>query len=122
MTISETTALVPVPPTEVEGRVAGAGWMRLWRLLADVPKDIGPVVDPFMGSGTTGIACIQTGHDFIGIEREKEYLTIAEGRVRHWNTREAGWNAAVVESDLTEITEAQEAEPQTISLDDLFGL
>jgi len=92
------------------------------RLLHDVPKDVGPVVDPFMGSGTTGIACIQTGHDFIGIEREKEYLTISEGRVRHWNTREAGWNAAVVESDLTEITEAREAEPETISLDDLFGL
>lgn len=91
-------------------------------LLHDVPKDIGHVVDPFMGSGTTGIACIQTGHDFIGIEREAEYLTIAEGRVRHWNTREAGWNAAVVESDLTEIAEAQDAEPQTISLDDLFGL
>jgi len=36
-TASETTALVPVPPTEVQGRVAGAGWMRLWRLLADVP-------------------------------------------------------------------------------------
>lgn len=92
------------------------------RLLRDVPKDNGPVVDPFMGSGSTGIACVQTGHDFIGIEREKEYLTIAEGRVRHWNTREAAWNAAVVESDLTEIAEAQEAEPQVISLDDLFGL
>ena len=92
------------------------------RLLHDVPKDVGPVVDPFMGSGTTGIACVQTGHDFIGIEREKEYLTIAEGRVRYWNTRDAGWNAASVESDLTEITEAREAEPETISLDDLFGL
>jgi DNA modification methylase len=92
------------------------------RLLHDVPKDVGPVVDPFMGSGTTGIACVQTGHDFIGIEREEEYLTIAEARVRHWNTRDAGWNAAVVESDLTEITEAREAEPQVISLDDLFGL
>lgn len=92
------------------------------RLLHDVPKDVGPVVDPFMGSGTTGIACVQTGHDFIGIEREKEYLTIAEARVRHWNTREAAWNSAEVSSDLTEITEAREAEPQTISLDDLFGL
>lgn len=92
------------------------------RLLHDVPKDIGSVVDPFVGSGTTGIACIHTGHDFIGIEREEEYLTIAEARVRHWNTREAGWNAAVVESDLTGITEAREAEPQEMSLDDLFGL
>lgn len=92
------------------------------RLLHDVPEDLGPVVDPFMGSGTTGIACIQTGHDFIGIEREKEYLTIGEARVRHWSTREAGWNSAVVESDLTEITEAREAKPQALSLDDLFGL
>ena len=91
------------------------------RLLGDVPKDL-PVVDPFMGSGTTGIAALQTGHDFIGIEREEEYLTIAEGRVRHWNTREAGWNAALVESDSSTITEAREAEPETISLDDLFGL
>ncbi len=90
-------------------------------LLHDAPKDL-PVVDPFMGSGSTGIAALQTGHDFIGIEREKEYLTIAEGRVRYWSTREAGRNAAVVKSDLTEITEAREAEPETISLDDLFGL
>ena len=91
-------------------------------LLQDVPKDVGPVVDPFMGSGTTGIACVQTGHDFIGIEREEEYLTIAEARVRHWNTRDAGWTAAVVESDGTAITEAREAEPETLTLDDLFGL
>ena len=34
------------------------------------------------------------GIGFIGIEMEEEYLTIAEGRIRHWNTREAGWNAA----------------------------
>jgi DNA modification methylase len=92
------------------------------RLLQDVPKDVGPVVDPFMGSGTTGIACVQTGHDFIGIEREAEYLNIAEARVRHWNTRDAGWTAAVVESDGTAITEAREAEPETLTLDDLFGL
>ena len=92
------------------------------RLLHDVPKDVGPVVDPFMGSGTTGIACVQTGHDFIGIEREKEYLTIAEGRVRHWNRRDAGWNTAEIESDLTEITEAQEEGPPEVSLGSLFGL
>jgi len=92
------------------------------RLLHDVPKDVGPVVDPFMGSGTTGIACVQTGHDFIGIEREAEYLTIAEARVRHWNTRDAGWNSAVIESDSSTITEAREAEPETLTLDDLFGL
>ena len=84
------------------------------------PGDV--ILDPFFGTGTTGAVAKMLGRDFIGIEREAEYLTIAEGRVRHWNTREAGWNAAVVESDLTEIAEAQDAEPQAISLDDLFGL
>ena len=54
------------------------------KLLADVPKDKGPIIDPFLGSGTTGIACLKTGHDFLGIEREEEYLGIADARVRHW--------------------------------------
>ena len=54
------------------------------RLLSDIPKDQGPVLDPFLGSGTTMIACATTGHDGIGIEREAEYLPIADARVRHW--------------------------------------
>ena len=91
-------------------------------LLADVPKDVGPVVDPFMGSGSTGIACLRTKHDFIGIEMEEEYLTIAEGRLRHWNTQEAGWNNAAIRSDLKGLQEAMEAPPEELSFDDLFDL
>lgn len=41
----------------------------------------GTVLDPFMGSGTTGIAGVQEGFDFIGIEREAEYYAIAEKRI-----------------------------------------
>jgi DNA modification methylase len=41
----------------------------------------GLVLDPFMGSGTTGMACIHEGFAFIGIERELEYLRIAEARM-----------------------------------------
>lgn len=41
----------------------------------------GPVVDPFMGSGTTGVACIQTGRRFLGIEREPRYFEIACRRI-----------------------------------------
>ena len=41
----------------------------------------GTVLDPFMGSGSTGIAALQEGFDFIGIEREPEYLAIAESRI-----------------------------------------
>ena len=41
----------------------------------------GTVLDPFMGSGTTGLACKNQGRDFIGIEREAEYIEIAKNRI-----------------------------------------
>ncbi len=40
------------------------------------------VLDGFMGSGTTGIACIRTGRKFIGIEIDKGYFDIACDRIR----------------------------------------
>lgn len=43
----------------------------------------GTVLDPFMGSGTTGIAAIQGGFSFIGIEREPDYMEIAKARIAH---------------------------------------
>lgn len=39
------------------------------------------VLDPFTGSGSTGIAALKEGHTFIGIEKEQEYVTIAENRI-----------------------------------------
>lgn len=41
----------------------------------------GVVLDPFMGSGTTGIACVLEGRDFVGIELEEEYIEIAKKRI-----------------------------------------
>jgi len=41
----------------------------------------GTVLDPFMGSGSTGIACKKEDFDFIGIELEEEYLKIAQARI-----------------------------------------
>ncbi len=41
----------------------------------------GTVLDPFLGSGTTAIAAIQEGFDWIGIEREAEYCDIARARI-----------------------------------------
>lgn len=40
-----------------------------------------PVFDPFMGSGSTGVAAMQTGRDFIGAEISKDYFAIAEKRI-----------------------------------------
>ena len=41
----------------------------------------GVVMDPFMGSGSTGVACMQEGMDFIGIELDPHYCEIAERRI-----------------------------------------
>jgi site-specific DNA-methyltransferase (adenine-specific) len=39
------------------------------------------VLDPFMGSGTTGVACHMEGRNFIGIELDPKYYAIAEQRI-----------------------------------------
>ena len=43
--------------------------------------DAGTILDPFMGSGTTGVACAHEGRRFIGIEREPAYFDIACKRI-----------------------------------------
>ena len=43
--------------------------------------DAQTVLDPFMGSGTTGVACVQLGRTFTGIERERKYFDIACERI-----------------------------------------
>jgi len=44
----------------------------------------GVVLDPFAGSGSTGCAAVLESFRFIGIEREAEYVEIAEKRIAHW--------------------------------------
>ncbi len=39
------------------------------------------ILDPFMGSGTTGVACKNLNRNFIGIELEEKYFTIASERI-----------------------------------------
>jgi len=81
----------------------------LMRYLARLitPKG-GIVLDPFMGSGSTGCACALEGFGFIGIERELEYFEIAQRRIKHWG------------GDGIELTEYQpeskEAESETLPL------
>lgn len=43
------------------------------------PGDL--VCDPFLGSGTTGVSCVQTGRNFIGMELDKKYFEIAKQRI-----------------------------------------
>ena len=46
-----------------------------------LPADSTSILDPFMGSGTTGVAAVQMGRRFIGVEREPKYFDIACKRI-----------------------------------------
>lgn len=56
-------------PLEVMKKVVGV-----------LPKD-SIIIDPFMGSGTTGVACKELGYEFIGCEIDSEYFDIAKERL-----------------------------------------
>jgi DNA modification methylase len=77
----------------------------------------GIVLDPFMGSGSTGKAAMIEGFRFIGIEREEEYLSIAKARIQYAldNRNNHKW----VE-DRTKRTEEVLKTKTTTSLDDFF--
>lgn len=49
-------------------------------IIGILPKDY-IIIDPFMGSGTTGVACLELGRDFIGIELDEKYFNIAQQRI-----------------------------------------
>lgn len=56
-----------------------------WRLFTELLEDFtNPnelILDPFMGSGTTGVACVKTGRKFIGVELDPDYFKIACERI-----------------------------------------
>jgi len=52
-----------------------------WLVRLVTPKD-GTCLDPFSGSGTTGVACAKLGINYIGIELDPEYYKISEARIK----------------------------------------
>ena len=57
--------------------------LKIMRWLIENYTDEGDtVIDPFMGSGTTGVACIEYDRNFIGIEIDETYYKIAERRIK----------------------------------------
>lgn len=75
-------------------------------LVKMVTQPGGLVLDPFMGSGTTGKAAIRNGYRFLGIEREEAYFEIAKQRINY-----------EIKADKKEI-EAPSKEPAPVALKD----
>ena len=53
------------------------------KFIKDSTTEGGTVLDTFMGSGTTGVACINTGRCFIGMELDDNYFSIAKTRIEN---------------------------------------
>ena len=63
-----------------------------WLVRLVTPPE-GIVLDPFTGSGTTGIACELEDFSYIGIEKEAEYVPIAEARIEHVRKQKRAFEA-----------------------------
>ncbi len=67
------------------------------KLILRLSSEGDTIFDPFMGSGTTGVACVQTQRNFIGCEIDPKYFAIAQRRIEdaaaqlHLFDKEASW-------------------------------
>jgi site-specific DNA-methyltransferase (adenine-specific) len=50
------------------------------------------VLDPFNGSGSTGMAAVELGHTYIGCELDPAYVEIAKKRIEAWNSKDTNFN------------------------------
>ena len=50
-------------------------------VISHLPIETQTIIDPYMGSGTTGVACAKIGKSFVGIEREQKYFDVACKRI-----------------------------------------
>jgi DNA modification methylase len=57
----------------------------LEQLICDYTEPNAVIMDCFMGSGSTGVACVNTGRNFIGIELDPDYFAIAKGRIEGYD-------------------------------------
>jgi site-specific DNA-methyltransferase (adenine-specific) len=72
---------ITLPRKNIHPTVKPTDLMRYLINLVTPPN--GTTLDPFMGSGSTGKAAVRCGVNFIGIEREQEYMDIASARINH---------------------------------------
>jgi len=69
------------PPTGEERQHMTQKPVRLMKDMLGIARQDETVLDPFMGSGTTGVACVELGRKFIGIEINEKYFDIACKRI-----------------------------------------
>ena len=59
------------------------------KMILNSSKEDDTVLDPFMGSGTTGVACVNLNRKFIGFELDEKYFKTAEQRIEEAQAKKA---------------------------------
>jgi site-specific DNA-methyltransferase (adenine-specific) len=81
----DTSTLYHAPINQKDKKIYGHPTIKpvelLERLIRNSSKPVDIILDPFMGSGSTGVACINNGRKFIGVELDPTYYGIACNRI-----------------------------------------
>ena len=76
---------IPGRPVDTLGHPTQKPLALMRYLVAKATREGDTVLDPFMGSGSTGVACVELGRGFIGVEIDSDYFTLAQERIeRAW--------------------------------------
>lgn len=77
--LSDVWRCVPTHKRKDTGHIAVMPEQIVVNILSSIDGEV--VLDPFLGSGTTGVACVNANRNFIGIELDDKYFEIAESRI-----------------------------------------
>ena len=69
------------PPAKKQGHITPKPVEMLEHIIKTSSNEGNVILDCFMGSGSTGVACLNTGRKFIGIEKEEKYFNISKKRI-----------------------------------------
>lgn len=77
------SSVVQFPPETQNGHITPKPLKLMELLIKTHSNENDLILDPFMGSGTTGVACKNLNRDFIGIELDEKYFEIAKNRIEN---------------------------------------
>lgn len=73
---------IPIGQQKDVGNHPCPKYLPFWqKMISDTTREGDTILDPFMGSGTTGVACVKLNRNFIGVEIEPRYFAIAQKRI-----------------------------------------
>lgn len=90
--VSDTASIVSNRSNAEKGHPCPRPLCQMLRIVEQWVRPDSIVIDPFMGSGTTGVACVQLNRRFIGVEKEPKYFEIAKRRIMEAMGKEVSVN------------------------------